>query len=75
MARAGLVVLHNTRAKLGNGTSSPAGWQNTLLRNNVLIGTRYVFEEYGNTCQELIDRIMTEAEAIISDRLRSIAAA
>jgi nitronate monooxygenase len=27
------------------------------------------------TCQELIDRIMTEAEAIIGDRLRSLAAA
>jgi nitronate monooxygenase len=25
------------------------------------------------TCQELIDRIMTEAEAIIGDRLRSLA--
>lgn len=43
----GLVILHDTSAKLENGTSSPAGWQNTLLRNNVLLGTRYVFEEYG----------------------------
>lgn len=44
---AGLVIVHNTSAKLGNGTSSPAGWQNTYLRNNIIIGTRYVFEEYG----------------------------
>lgn len=44
---AGLVVVHNTSVKLENGTSSPAGWQNTYLRNNVIIGTRYVFEEYG----------------------------
>ncbi len=44
---AGLVILHNTSLKRGNGTSSPAGWQNTLLRNNYLFGTRYIFEEYG----------------------------
>jgi hypothetical protein len=44
---AGLVILHNTSAKLGNGTSSDDGWQNTLLRNNIILGTRYVFEEYG----------------------------
>jgi hypothetical protein len=43
---AGLVILHNTSAKLGNGTSSDSGWQNTLLRNNIILGTRYVFEEY-----------------------------
>ncbi|MEM7245905.1 MAG: right-handed parallel beta-helix repeat-containing protein [Acidobacteriota bacterium] len=43
----GLVVIHNTSAKQGNGTSSSSGWQNTLLRNNVLIGTRYAFEEFG----------------------------
>jgi len=43
----GLVIIHNTSSKLGNGTSSDAGWQNTLLRNNVILGTRYVFEEYG----------------------------
>ncbi len=44
---AGLYIFHNSSAKLNNGTSSPAGWQNTLLRNNVIIGTRYVFEEFG----------------------------
>lgn len=43
---AGLVIVHNTSIKLGNGTSSDAGWQNTLLRNNIIMGTRYVFEEY-----------------------------
>ena len=44
---AGLIVVHNTSVKLGNGTSSDAGWQNTYFRNNVIIGTRYVFEQYG----------------------------
>lgn len=43
---AGLVMVHNTSIKLGNGTSSDAGWQNTLLRNNIIMGTRYVFEAY-----------------------------
>lgn len=44
---AGLVIAHNTSLKRGNGTSSPAHWQNTTLRSNFLFGTRYVFEEYG----------------------------
>jgi len=44
---AGLVIIHNTSSKMGNGTSSPSGWQNTFLRNNVMLGTRYVMEEYG----------------------------
>ena len=44
---AGLVILHNTSLKRVNGTSSPARWQNTFLRNNFLFGTRYIFEEYG----------------------------
>lgn len=44
---AGLYIIHNTSVKLSNGTSSDSGWQNTYLRNNVIIGTRYVFEEYG----------------------------
>ncbi len=44
---AGLVIAHNTSLKRGNGMSSPAGWQNTQLRNNMLFGTRYLFEEYG----------------------------
>jgi hypothetical protein len=43
----GLVVAHNTSLKRGNGTSSPANWQNTFLRNNFIFGTRYVFEEFG----------------------------
>lgn len=43
---AGLVIMHNTSIKLGNGTSSDSGWQNTVLRNNIIMGTRYVFEEY-----------------------------
>ncbi len=44
---AGLFIAHNTTCKTDNGTSSPAGWQNTRLYNNIMYGTRYVFEEYG----------------------------
>jgi len=44
---AGMVIVHNTASKAGNGMSSPAGWQNTFIKNNVLIGSRYCFEEYG----------------------------
>jgi len=43
----GLVIVHNSSSKLGNGMSSPVGWQNTFFKNNVLIGTRYCFEEFG----------------------------
>ena len=43
----GLIVCHNTAIKSGNGMSSPSGWQNTYFRNNILMGTRYCFEEYG----------------------------
>ncbi len=44
---AGLIIVNNTAVKAVNGMSSPAGWQNTYLRNNAILGTRYVFEEYG----------------------------
>jgi len=27
--------------------SSPVGWQNTFIKNNVIIGSRYCFEEFG----------------------------
>jgi len=43
----GMVIVHNTTSKAGNGMSSPVGWQNTFIKNNVLIGSRYCFEEYG----------------------------
>ena len=43
----GLIMAHNTGLKDGNATSSNAGWQNTILLNNILGGTRYAFEEYG----------------------------
>jgi len=43
----GMVIVHNTASKAGNGMSSPVGWQNTFIKNNVLIGSRYCFEEYG----------------------------
>jgi len=46
----GLVIVHNTSSKIGNGMSSPTGWQNTFFKNNVVIGSRYCFEEY-----ELVD--------------------
>ena len=42
----GLVIVHNTSAKLDRGTTSDAGWQNTYFRNNVLLSTQYIFEEY-----------------------------
>ncbi|WBX75663.1 T9SS type A sorting domain-containing protein [Tenacibaculum ovolyticum] len=44
---AGLIIVHNTSNKNGNGLSSPSGWQNTYLRNNIIMGTEYVFEEFG----------------------------
>ncbi len=43
----GLVIVHNSSAKIGNGMSSPEGWQNTFFKNNVVMGTRYCFEEFG----------------------------
>lgn len=44
---AGLYLVHNTSLKYQNATSSPAGWQETIVKNNILCGTRYCFEEYG----------------------------
>ena len=46
-APAGLIIVHNTSNKIGYAMSSNAGWQNTYLRNNIMMGTSYVFEEYG----------------------------
>jgi len=42
----GIVLAHNSSSKEGNGMSSD-GWQNTFIKNNVIIGSRYCFEEYG----------------------------
>ena len=44
---AGIIIVHNTSNKVEKGMSSSAGWQNTYLRNNIIMGTSYVFEEYG----------------------------
>ncbi len=43
---AGLVVLHNTSVKLGNGMHDTGSsiWQNAVFRNNVFLGDRYAFE-------------------------------
>jgi len=43
----GLVIVHNSSSKIENGMSSPVGWQNTFIKNNVIIGSRYCFEEFG----------------------------
>ena len=41
----GFIVAHNTGVKVGNGYGdNGAMWRNTILRNNVFIGTRYAFE-------------------------------
>ncbi len=42
----GLVIVNNTVINEGNAISSPAGWQNTYFRNNVVFASRYCFEEY-----------------------------
>jgi hypothetical protein len=41
----GLVVVHNTGAKHGDGHGdNGAMWRNALFRNNLFLGTRYAFE-------------------------------
>ena len=52
---AGLVIAHNSCAKLDRGTTSSAGWQNTYLRNNLLASTNYCFEEFGLVSTSLHD--------------------
>ncbi|TAL57673.1 MAG: T9SS type A sorting domain-containing protein [Bacteroidetes bacterium] len=52
---AGLVIVHNSGAKLDRGTTSSAGWQNTWFRNNVLASTHYCFEEYAMPAVSLFD--------------------
>jgi len=51
----GLVIAHNTVSNLVNAMESPAGWQNTCFRNNVLFAGRYCFEEYGLVDGSIID--------------------
>ncbi|MGC9367462.1 MAG: hypothetical protein ACP5FK_10550 [bacterium] len=51
----GLVIIHNTSVKLNQGTTSDADWQNTYFRNNVLLSTEYVFEEYDLVSTSLMD--------------------
>ena len=52
---AGLVIVHNSGAKIDRGTSSSSGWQNTYFRNNVLASTHYCFEEYAMPAVSLFD--------------------
>lgn len=44
---AGLIIVNNSIASLGEGLSSPAGWQNTIFKNNLILTNGYVYEEYG----------------------------
>jgi len=43
----GVVVAHNTSVSHLNVFESPDGWQNTYLRNNVFLASRYCFEMFG----------------------------
>ncbi|WP_103069678.1 immunoglobulin-like domain-containing protein [Aquimarina sediminis] len=52
---AGLIIIHNSAIKAGRGTTSDSGWHNTILRNNVLISSHYVFEEYTIPATSLIE--------------------
>lgn len=51
----GLIIIHNTACKLEIGTTSDAGWQNTYFRNNILLSTEYIFEEYNLVSGSLLD--------------------
>ncbi len=44
---AGLYIIHNTAIQEGDGMSSPAGWQNTIMKNNIVYAGNYCFQEYG----------------------------
>ncbi|MBX2816186.1 MAG: right-handed parallel beta-helix repeat-containing protein [Saprospiraceae bacterium] len=43
---AGLLISHNTIGSSNRGTTSPSGFQNTRLLNNLIFAGEYVFEEY-----------------------------
>ncbi|MFC2177225.1 right-handed parallel beta-helix repeat-containing protein [Actinomycetota bacterium] len=40
----GFFIVNNTGAQNGNAFTGQAGWQNSVLRNNIFLGTRYAFE-------------------------------
>jgi len=44
---AGLIILNNSIAKEGRGLTSPEGWQNTIFKNNAILSSHYIFEEFG----------------------------
>ncbi len=44
---AGLVIVNNSVVKLNRGLTSDNGWQNTVFKNNAILSSEYVFEEYG----------------------------
>jgi len=44
---AGLVIINNSASKTDRGMTSPSGWQNTIFKNNALLSSNYVFEEFG----------------------------
>ena len=43
----GIVIVHNTAVSAEKLFEAPSGWQNTFLRNNVFMGSRYCFEMFG----------------------------
>ncbi|WP_235294019.1 right-handed parallel beta-helix repeat-containing protein [Portibacter lacus] len=43
---AGLYIVHNTTIQSGDGMSSPSGWQNTVVKNNLVYAGNYCFQEY-----------------------------
>jgi len=51
----GLFIVNNSMAKSVNGLSSPSGWQNTILKNNALLSTRYCFEEFALVSESIDD--------------------
>ena len=44
---AGLVILNNSIAKSDRGLTSSEGWQNTIFKNNVILSSHYIMEEFG----------------------------
>lgn len=43
----GLYIVNNTSVKDDRGTTSDAGWQNTVFKNNAIASSHYCFEEFG----------------------------
>ena len=44
---AGLIIINNSMVKINRGLTSNAGWQNTIFKNNAVLSSQYVMEEYG----------------------------